>query len=469
MAAPRAADRDRTHGSPPAGVNLVGYFDVPTSGLSEVARLLAVSLEQAGVPTSRIRYVEEALTRGENPLDGAKLFDINLICLNPPEFRGFAHCAGPALFAGKYSVGFWWWELAQFPPQLQANLGLVEEVWAGSDFIRDSIARETTKPVLTVPLPVDVPEPPVRSRSDLGLPEGFLFLFVFDFFSVFERKNPVAVVEAFKRAFRQEEGPALVVKSVNGHRRPKQLEQLERAAAARSDIRIVDGYVDQPEKDAMIASCDCYVSLHRSEGFGLTMAEAMAFAKPTIATRYSGNLTFMDDGNSYLVSYTPSAVPPGCDPYPIGAEWADPDIDEAATLMRRVFEQRSEAEAVGLQAQDDIARRHGVSQTASWLATRLDAIADLHAPTASARSATELMSVDRAIRRAFADLARGPRSLRRFGRALDAGREFALRGLGSRTTAVVLTAALRELLLVQQQQAKEVDELRRRVADLERR
>jgi hypothetical protein len=167
-----------------------------------------------------------------------------------------------------------------------------------------------------------------------------------------------------------------VIKTINGERMQKDLERLQQAAADRSDIRIVDGYVAPEEKDALMGACDCYVSLHRSEGLGLTMAEAMSLGKPVIATGYSGNLVFMDDDNSYLVRHVRATVPSGCEPYPAGVEWADPDLDHAAELMRRVFEHRDEAAAVGERARAAILERHSVDRTAEFIRERLEEIPD---------------------------------------------------------------------------------------------
>ena len=129
-----------------------------------------------------------------------------------------------------------------------------------------------------------------------ALPDGFLFLFVFDFFSVLERKNPLGLIDAFARAFRAGEGPTLVIKTINGDRKLHDLEKLRAAAEGRQDILVIDDYYSAEEKNSLLGLCDCYVSLHRSEGLGLTMAEAMGLEKPVIATGYSGNLDFMTAG-----------------------------------------------------------------------------------------------------------------------------------------------------------------------------
>ena len=207
-----------------------------------------------------------------------------------------------------------------------------------SDFTRRSVQAVTDKPVFAAPLPVLVPEvaPGIWTCELRPATDRFIFLFCLDLLSVIERKNPLGVIDAFKRAFGLEEGPVLVVKTVNG--------ELEgdgsgdgalcggRPARCRRDRRIL---LPRPELGSLMAAADCYVSLHRSEGLGLTMAESMALGKPVIATGYSGNLDFMTDENSFLVPFSWAPVPSGAGPYPVGTRWADPDLDAAAAIDAR--------------------------------------------------------------------------------------------------------------------------------------
>jgi glycosyltransferase involved in cell wall biosynthesis len=192
------------------------------------------------------------------------------------------------------------------------------------------------------------------AKVDIGVPEGFTFLFLFDFHSVMQRKNPHGLIEAFKRAFAPGEGPQLVIKSINGDARPRFLEQLKVATLDRDDIFVVDEYLSAKEKTALMAGCDCYVSLHRSEGFGLTPAEAMSVGKPVIATGFSGTADYMNSANSYLVDYTMVEVGEGSPPYEAYGTWAAPNLDHAAALMRRVWENPQEASAKGERARRDI-------------------------------------------------------------------------------------------------------------------
>jgi glycosyltransferase involved in cell wall biosynthesis len=358
------------------GVNIIGYLEAEL-GLGEIGRKLVLAAERAGIPTSTLTYTNLA-HRQEHPFDargnGDAPYDTNIICVNAGELRKVRRQLGADAVAGRYTIGVWFWELARFPRELHHAFDFVDEVWVASEFTRAAIATETEKPVRIVPIPLEPGATPAVSREELGLPEGFLYLFSFDHFSILERKNPIGLVEAFRRAFPSGEGPNLVIRSINGDRQPQSLARLQAAAAGRQDIRIVDGYISSEEKDAVFAACDCYVSLHRSEGLGLTMAEAMAVAKPVIATGYSGNLTFMDKANSYLVRHGMTETPQGCEPYPPGIEWADPDVDHAAELMRQVYERPEEARTVGERARSDLRERHTLDRTAEFVRERVSEI-----------------------------------------------------------------------------------------------
>jgi glycosyltransferase involved in cell wall biosynthesis len=361
---------------PAPGINIVGLLEGEL-GIGEIGRKLVAAAERADIATSTITYrhtqsrqMHHFQPRG----DSTAPYDTNLICVNADGLTHLRRDLGPDLFAGRYSIGVWFWELGRFPAVFRPSFDLVDEVWVASDFVRTAIARETSKPVLVVPIPLDAPAFASSDRVALDLPDRFLFLFSFDFFSIMERKNPLGLVEAFRRAFPSDEGPVLLIKSINGDRKKASLDRLLRAVSDRSDIIVRDGYLSPAEKDALTRSCDCYVSLHRSEGLGLTMAEAMSVGKPVIATGYSGNLTFMNEDNSYLVRHRLSVTPPGCDPYPPGIEWAEPDLDHAAQLMRDVYDRPEKAREVGERARRDLQERHTVDQAAAFIRNRLDKI-----------------------------------------------------------------------------------------------
>jgi glycosyltransferase involved in cell wall biosynthesis len=267
----------------------------------------------------------------------------------------------------------WSWEVEEFPAWMAASQELVDEVWTPSAHASRAIRVAIDKPVHTFPNPVVDRPSSGRGRADLGLPDGFLFLFSFDAYSGAERKNPGAAIEAFCRAFAPGEGPQLVVKSINGHTNLPALERLRLLAGDRPDVRVVDGYLDPTDQRALLECCDAYVSLHRAEGFGYTLAEAMLAGKPAIGTAYSGNLEFMDETNSFLVEYAMTPIPPGCDPYPSTSRWAEPDVEHAAELMRRVVEDPTGAAVVAERGRRTIVERHSPAARVPLLAARLAA------------------------------------------------------------------------------------------------
>jgi glycosyltransferase involved in cell wall biosynthesis len=376
----RHGDREPATAEPPLlrGVNVAGYLR-SDGGLGVSARALATAVEEAGIPLA-------TMTHGGTPGaqdhdfrergDGGNPYDVNLVCVNADMMPSFAWDVSQEFFRGRYTIGFWAWETGELPPSMRKGLEYVQEVWTPSEFASAAVRKATDKPVLTMPHPVPAPtRPSARALTDVDLPDGFKFLFVLDFFSTIERKNPEGLIQAFSRAFAPGEGPQLVIKTINGARRRLDLERLRYAAQDRPDIHILDGYLDDAEQAALLAACDCYVSLHRSEGFGLTIAEAMAAGKPVIATGYSGNLDYMTPGNSRLCSFSMVKVGPS-QVYPADSTWAEPDLDHAARLMREVFEAPDEAAKLGAQARSDMAEKYSAAALAARVQRR---IAEIHA------------------------------------------------------------------------------------------
>ena len=203
---------------------------------------------------------------------------------------------------------------------------------------------------------------------------------------MFERKNPLGLIDAFTRAFPTGSGPALAIKAINGDKRPAERDRLRAAAAEHPGVHLIEHFHTASEKNALIAACDCYVSLHRSEGFGLTMAEAMWLGRPVIATGYSGNLEFTTPETAWLVDHAMCPIGSGSDPYPADGEWADPDLDHAARLMREVAEGPEEAAERAVRGAREIrgAIRRG---RRSAIAGRLAEMAQLLAARAGIRRA----------------------------------------------------------------------------------
>lgn len=364
---------------PGQGVNIAGYFG-SVLGVGEAARQVARSLEAVGTQVSMqnlvaSRSLQDESLAGHRNGDAGGRYATNLICVNADVLPAFADDAGTDFFTGRYSIGLWWWEVSTFPERWLSSFRHVDEVWAGSRHVADALARVSPVPVIHITQPVLIEDPPPSDRATLGLPEGFLFLFSFDYESVFERKNPLAVVEAFTRAFEPGSGASLIIKSINHEHDAANHARLQAAAAQHPDVHLIDRYVSRVERDQLTSACDCYVSLHRSEGFGFTVAEAMALGRPAIATGYSGTLDFMTPENAYLVDY--ELVPIGEDaaPYPPDGEWAQPSVEHAARLMRHVVEHPEEARARGERARADIRARHSLEVAGKVMTDRLARIA----------------------------------------------------------------------------------------------
>ena len=371
------------------GVNAVGYLRGGL-GLGQAARLYVQALHEAGVPV-RTTTVDVNLPDVVAP-DGRRAqikttdfadlhvegeLPFNLICVNAPELPAFHAELGPEFFEDRYTIGVWAWEVDVVPPSWDRAFGLVDEIWVYSRYVQEIVSNVSPVPVVRIPLPIVAP-PSGGDIAGLHLPDGFAFLFLFDFYSTLQRKNPLGLLAAFTRAFEPGEGPQLVLKSHNGDFKPERLAQLREAAGDRPDIHIVDRFLTSPEMAALMRRADCYVSLHRAEGFGLTLGETMALGKPVIATGFSANLDFMTAENSYLVRHTETRVGEEGENYPAHGTWAEPDLDHAAQLMREVWEHPDEARRRGERAQREIAEHFSLDGVGRVARERLKRLAAGH-------------------------------------------------------------------------------------------
>jgi glycosyltransferase involved in cell wall biosynthesis len=326
-------------------VELSGYLDSAV-GVGEAARLYGDALQRAGVPVRRTVVTlsgRDGLSMAPDPApepSGAEI-RFNLVCLNPEQLVPYLDARGNSADADRTTIGIWSWEVDVVPPGWREAAGRVAEIWTYSTFAADLIGEAVGRRVVAMPPPI----PPIAPVSPLGfsLPSGFRVLTMFDYLSTLERKNPLGAIEAFRCAFDGSDNAVLVVKSVNGRHRPDQQAKLLEAVGERSDIVLIDETLEADQRDALVSACDCYLSLHRAEGHGLPLAEAMAAGKPVVATAYGGNAEFMSEVNSYLVDWVPALVGDGVEHYPNGARWAEPDPEHAAQMLRAIYEDPDEA------------------------------------------------------------------------------------------------------------------------------
>ncbi|MDQ3719217.1 MAG: glycosyltransferase family 4 protein, partial [Actinomycetota bacterium] len=341
------------------GVNLVGYLD-SILGIGEVARQVRAALEATGVavvPFTLVADSADRLVGGPAERTGAPRHPVSLVCVNPEGLEGAHDELGEAFFFGRRTVGLWWWEVDAFPERLRRWFDLVDEVWVGSHHVADALAPISPVPILRMPMPVSVTPSSGAGRTELGVPpEGPVVLFAFDHGGLLERKNPLGLIDAFARAFAPGEGPSLVIKCIGAERHPEAHARLLAAAAKRPDVHVIERSFSPADMAALTDSCDLYASLHRSEGFGLTIAEAMLHGRPVMATAYSGPSDWLSERNAFPVDHELVPIGPGHEPYPPEGRWADPDLDHAAAQMRRALAEPEEARRRAVRGREDVAR-----------------------------------------------------------------------------------------------------------------
>ena len=359
------------------GIDLVG-FAFAELGLGESLRSLAHACLEGGIPFS-VRDVDVRMRTRQIDCTVSPHVVRSLsrrcavFCVNPDMMNPVLPLLAAASAAASRVVGYWYWELEDLPREWLYALDRVDELWAGSIFVAEAMRRSTAKPVVKIPPAIELaPSRPWR-RSDFGLPEDrFLFLFTFDFNSFVKRKNPQGAIAAFKRAFGARRDVGLVIKSTNGALQPERLRALQAFIDGDERVMLKDEFLTREELLGLQSVVDAFVSLHRAEGFGLGLAESMYLGKPAIGTAYSGNLEFMSESNSCLVDF--ELVPVGEGEYlyaDAGRRWAEPDVEHAASHMRRLVDDPAFRARIASAGQRDMRSRFSRAATATLIRSRL--------------------------------------------------------------------------------------------------
>lgn len=339
----------------PFGVNLYG-FAYGELGIGEDLRMAVACCEAANIPyhvvnvdAGNIRQADQLLKGKAHDLHSKELppYRNNIFCM--PAFDTASRIfmqKGASAFEGYHNIGWWPWELSVFPKAWQPHaFKLVDEVWASSTFLEDMYKRSTDKPVHLVPLAVSVDRIKRHPRRYYGLPEKkYLFLYVFDFNSCVARKNPMATVNAFKQAFpKTDKSVGLVLKTMNTNLANPEWQAFLKKCKADKRIYILTETLDRSDVLGLIDCCDAYVSLHRAEGFGRTIAEAILLNKKIITTNYSGNVDFSSFNEVHLVDVNLISLDKSSyfwmDDHD-HATWADVDINSASAKMVEVNKYR---------------------------------------------------------------------------------------------------------------------------------
>lgn len=361
--------------SPALGVNLGAYFGMDT-GIAKVGRGSVDTLRAAGIPFVCVPLDGQAASEGAHSFRDGTPFPVTLLHANADETPAVLSRLPTAVAFKSYRIGYWFWELQHFPLAFADRFALLDEIWAPTRFCLRAYEMIATIPVRRVPPHVPPPSPATRDRVHFGLDEQrFYFFSCFDMGSVPERKNALGVLEAFER-LHDEVGDevGLLLKVTRPELAPPYLDEIRRQAQ-RLPVEIHTTLWSRTEMDQAIASCDAFLSLHRSEGLGLLPIESLYLETPVVATAYGGVTDFLDESDAFLVDYRLRSLDRDYRPYPAGAAWAEPDLDHAVDRMARVMAFPSEAKTTAQRGRARVTELYGLEAAAARFKAEFDRIA----------------------------------------------------------------------------------------------
>lgn len=360
------------------GVNLIGNIR-GDSGLGQSCRLVAWELKESGIPFGVFEHhISDMFSMNNKSCDtmivDAPKYNVNLFHINAHEFTISYMQLGKKVWDCRYNIAFWLWELEEFPEEWVGCIDILDEIWTPSEFVSEALRKVTDKPVTTIPYHVEAPIDEKYDRKYFGLPENkFLFLMMYDSGSMMERKNPLGVLEAFKKAFSKDnQGVGLVIK-LNG-KRQEDIDKITEYLDGYTNVYFMTDILSKVEVNSLIADVDVFVSMHRAEGFGLVMAEAMLNGTPCIATNWSANTEFMNSSVACMLDYQLVPLKEDIGPFKKGKRWADPDVDQAAEFMKRLFEDTEFYGDISDKAQEYITEKLGMQRITGLIEGRLHEI-----------------------------------------------------------------------------------------------
>ena len=361
------------------GVLFMGYAEAGL-GLGESFRTLVTAVSTTSVPFAIYPLnvgVENRLIGPFMPdhYDREHRYDVNLIYIAADQLPAMFKKLGRGRTNRSYNILRTYWELPRAPDAWAPWLASFDEIWAPTRFVAKAFQPIFDKPITIIPPCIEVDSRKYYRKADFGMQEDrFYFMFSFDYFSFSSRKNPLGVVKTFQSAFSKlNDKVGLVIKSTSAPGQYHDIKtEIDYVSERDSRIIVLDKGITRPEMLGLISNIDCYVSLHRSEGFGLGMAEAMAFGKPVIGTDYSGNTDFLSNVTGFPVPWEPRAVEPGEYPWSDGQSWADPDPLAAQEIMRHVFEDENERHTRAEAGKAYIKRHYSYSEIGRLAEQRLE-------------------------------------------------------------------------------------------------
>ena len=343
---------------PVPGVNLIGYIAAEL-GVGEGARAFAKAAVAAEIPYSVIDvgYQSSNLQRDKSAFEFAKKehFDIDVLYVNADQTPSTLEFLRHQDHRSKIKIGFWHWEQPQLPIGYLSSFEGLSEIWVPSAFVQDAVAKISPVPVFKVPHVVEFATTPAVGKASFDLPEDrFIVLVMYDFHSYQYRKNPEASIKAFRLAAANRSDAMLLIKTINADKYPDEYAALKEDVADMNNVVFLDRFLTRQEVFDLESCCDCMISLHRAEGFGLGPAEMMYLGKPVIATGWSGNMEFMTPMNSFPVNYELKLLDEPVGVYEAGQAWAEADIEHAAACLKRLLDEEGLAQQIGQCAAESI-------------------------------------------------------------------------------------------------------------------
>lgn len=323
----------------PKGVNLIGSIRAEM-GLGQSCRLVAGLLKKTEFDFSIYNINFRGVLREKDSsfdyyISETLPYAVNIFHVNPCEL-GNVFMQMPDAWKGHYNIAFWLWELEDFPKEWEKYCQLFDEIWAPSEFTASSIRKITDVPVKVMPYNVEVPYDTKCSRKDFDLPEDkFLYLIMYDSNSTTGRKNPQGAIEAYKRAFPVERDDCGLVIKVNNAKK-EDIVKLQQNLTGYHNVFFITEVLDKERVNGLIHNVDVFISLHRAEGFGLVMAEAMLLGTPCVATNWSSNTEFMTEDAACMVKYNLIKNKKTEGLYKKGCIWADPNLEDAGYYIKKL-------------------------------------------------------------------------------------------------------------------------------------